>query len=450
MTIQTGDNKFSVAKWIVDPTLGRGTHTTIQAAINSASAGDTIFLRPATYTEDLTLKAGVNIVAFEANADSATVLILGKATYTGGGTVVFSGISIETNSDFFLVVSGAGASDVEFDNCLLICSDNTGISFTSSNVNSVIAMYDCVIIYTSVGIALFSSSSVGGFLIEACIGVNPGLSTTIALSSAGPINILHCNLPFQFGTTGTAGILINNSYMDCAAQNGTPVTANGTGSSLILDTFLSSGTSPTITIGVGASEVVNNVTINSSNANPVTGLGTLVYGVITFVGNSSSMNVSNVGNKTTNVAGISFDKGTNVLDTYTTGSLTLGVAFGGGTTGITYGTQIGTYFKIGKVVFISATIVLTSKGSSVGAATLTGLPFTTASSNAGYLSLYTGFVSYPASGASPFFGAVVNSNTIASIFSGTSSQVSGAILITNTDFSNNTTIGVTGFYYAAS
>lgn len=48
---------------------------------------------------------------------------------------------------------------------------------------------------------------------------------------------------------------------------------------------------------------------------------------------------------------------------------------GGATTGITYGTQVARYTRIGRVVTVSGIITLTSKGSATGAATITGLPY---------------------------------------------------------------------------
>ena len=67
----------------------------------------------------------------------------------------------------------------------------------------------------------------------------------------------------------------------------------------------------------------------------------------------------------------------NTLDDYEEGNWTPVLKFGGGTTGITYNTQIGRYTKIGRQVFINATIYLSSKGSSTGVAQITGLPFAT-------------------------------------------------------------------------
>lgn len=63
------------------------------------------------------------------------------------------------------------------------------------------------------------------------------------------------------------------------------------------------------------------------------------------------------------------------------GTWTPGVSFGGGATGITYTTQTGSYTKRGDRVHCDGIIVLSSKGSSTGAAKLTGLPFTVRNDN---------------------------------------------------------------------
>jgi len=66
----------------------------------------------------------------------------------------------------------------------------------------------------------------------------------------------------------------------------------------------------------------------------------------------------------------------NTFDDYETdGTWTPALEFGGGTTGITYGTQTGTYTKVGDVVFVHMGITLTSKGTSTGTAKVGGLPF---------------------------------------------------------------------------
>jgi len=116
-----------------------------------------------------------------------------------------------------------------------------------------------------------------------------------------------------------------------------------------------------------------------------------------------------------------------LLADYETGTWTPAIAFGGGTTGITYSTgnfaNTGYYTKVGNVVTLVGGLTLTSKGSSTGVATITGLPFATKSgppylgpeasgivSNSGGLTTLTGiflFADHTASTLSLYTGANV-------------------------------------------
>lgn len=92
------------------------------------------------------------------------------------------------------------------------------------------------------------------------------------------------------------------------------------------------------------------------------------------------------------------------LSGYAEGTWTPGVTFGGAGVGLTYGSQIGTFTHIGRMVFCQFHLVLTAKGTSTGAAVLTGLPVAANASGAsagsgGTLTNYsnfTGLVGVPA------------------------------------------------------
>lgn len=66
------------------------------------------------------------------------------------------------------------------------------------------------------------------------------------------------------------------------------------------------------------------------------------------------------------------------LDWYEEGTFTPVLAFGGGTTDITYSAQTGTFTRIGKIVFVNIRITITSNGTSTGDATISGLPYASA------------------------------------------------------------------------
>lgn len=68
--------------------------------------------------------------------------------------------------------------------------------------------------------------------------------------------------------------------------------------------------------------------------------------------------------------------GSSATESYEEGSWTPVISFGGSTTGVTYGTQIGRYVRMGEMCVAYGRIVLTSNGSGTGTVSIAGLPFT--------------------------------------------------------------------------
>ena len=133
----------------------------------------------------------------------------------------------------------------------------------------------------------------------------------------------------------------------------------------------------------------------------------------------------------------------NALDDYEEGTWTLGLSFGGGTTGIAYSANSGTYTKIGRQVTVNGYIALSSKGSSAGSVAITGLPFPIPSTSPYYAppSLWLNNVSF----ANQFIGYTqlstsqirLNELTEAGVFSD----------LTDGNFANNSEIMVSMTYF---
>jgi len=143
----------------------------------------------------------------------------------------------------------------------------------------------------------------------------------------------------------------------------------------------------------------------------------------------------------TSVQGAILARGASIWDANVETSWTPSLAFGGASVGVTYGTQIGRYLSIGYFTVGLFTVVLTSKGSSTGAATLS-LP---ASAGGGsrkgslvvsdYTALDAGVTTVP-------FGSIAASAAVATL------RKAGAGTITalaDTDFTN--TSALSGFVF---
>jgi hypothetical protein len=82
----------------------------------------------------------------------------------------------------------------------------------------------------------------------------------------------------------------------------------------------------------------------------------------------------------------------NTLDDYEEGTWTIGLEFGGASTGITTNANQGKYTKIGNQVTVTGYLALNNKGSATGAANITGLPFLV--NSYGGLSMYMAQVTF--------------------------------------------------------
>lgn len=277
-----GTNNYGPAKFIVDgTTTANGTHSTIAAALNVASSGDTIFIRPGTYTENLTLKAGVNLTAFTCDAFTPNVTISGQATYTGTGRVTCSGIRFQTNSDNCIEVSGNNASVLLLVECFINCSNNTGISFTSSHANSEISLNSCYGNIATTGISLFSMNSSGDLILDKCTIYNTGLATTASTCAGGSLIILNCpTIQFPISTSGSSTFVASHTRFDCFAINQVNLVAAASEDAKALHCTFISDSSAVITATDNLE--MQNCTVQTSSATPITGAGTLTYGLISF------------------------------------------------------------------------------------------------------------------------------------------------------------------------
>ncbi len=140
--------------------------------------------------------------------------------------------------------------------------------------------------------------------------------------------------------------------------------------------------------------------------------------------------------------------GNDIIDVGTigdVGSWTPAITFGGGSTGITYAARGGRYMKIGKMVFASAYISLSNKGSSSGAAKITGLPATHANTinsvgHVEWIQMATNFV---------HISGLADTNAATISLVGHSAANASYSNLTNSDFANNSILQLTVMYEAA-
>ena len=287
-------NYDTAVSHIVDPN-GFGDFTTIGSALTAASSGQTIFIRPGTYTENPTLVAGVNLTAFECDSalsSTSNVIIKGNCTLSTAGTVTISGVQLQTNSANCITVSGSVASILNLNNCYINCTNNTGISYSSSSSSSQINIFNCNGNLGTTSIGLFSDSSSGLLYFRNCYFTNSGSSTTASTCSAGQLNTFACtfNNPLTYSSSNTSSSL-EHTDIETNSTNSTSITTSGTGTLGVDYCYIASGSASSLSIGTGTTIIAYFTEINSSNTNAVTGLGTFSSNGTIYV-NSHLSNVT--------------------------------------------------------------------------------------------------------------------------------------------------------------
>jgi hypothetical protein len=215
-------------------------------------------------------------------------------------------------------------------------------------------------------------------------------------------------------------------------------------------------------VGIGTSAPNYSLQINSSTTttrlqitNSTTGTGAANGLQIIQGGNDTtfsqktngfmSFETNNVERVRVTANGLTFNGDTaaaNALDDYEEGTWTMGLSFGGGTTGITYVNRTGRYTKIGRQVTASGYVALSSKGSSTGDAEITGLPFTNASVPEGLAPVILRYDNVSFTNA---FQGFVNTGSN-SILLGEITILGSVSNLTNADFQNGSSVMVSVTY----
>lgn len=281
MSIQTTDNLFGYGSpRIVDAFVGRGTYTTIQAAINAAFSGQVVFINPGTYTETITLKAGVNLYG------TTGVNIVGQlvANYTGSVSVFM--VNMVTNGAPCINASGSGAMNLSLVRSTFSSTNASVISWTNSNASSIFNLATCVSSLTTTGFAHFTFTT-GNLNISMSSLVNPGGSTTISSWSGAGLIMNTVTYESNIDLTGAGTALISNSSF--SSINSVAVLIDNTGNNFIEFCKVSSGSAIPIFVNSGCTVSFAQGILNSAASALTSGTGTFKYGSITCEGTANTL-----------------------------------------------------------------------------------------------------------------------------------------------------------------
>ena len=256
-------------------------------------------------------------------------------------------------------------------------------------------------------------------------------NTTQGLSSTGSGNTLTFTAADWTTTQKGVGVLATNAEAIAGSVTNKAITPDD------LKAKLGTQTNHGVLVGAGQTAAVTalavgtngQLLIGATGANPAFATLTSTAGSLTYTTGANSLNID----ITNYVAAASF---TPTID------------FGGGTTGITYATQVGYEYRIGNAVFFFVNINLSNKGSSTGTAHL-NLNTATGANGANIMMPAGLWSNITLSGGYTYVAIqCVSNNSAQWVFNAYGSGI-GATQLTNTAFANNSSFAISGCYLIA-
>ena len=440
-------NTYGVSKFVVSPDATQGNFATIQAAINAATAGDTIFVRDGVYNESVVFKSGIAVTALLGDADVPNVTIVGACSYAAAsGNCSIDNIAFQTNGTYAMSIAATGAGNLYFNNCRFLATNFTAFNFASTNASFWVWYFRCEGDLTSATAAYLNKTGIERILIYECNFFNTIASDTANTMSAGTIVIRRTQFQSRCIVSGTANFSTGDGgIMNPPGPSESLIISTNTNNTIANSSVANGSTVATtavVRVDSPGALILNNASILSNFAtDPIQGTGTVENWGCNITNGFGPVSVTTL-NKWPVLSGkISFDGGANYLANYTEGTYTPVLSFGGASVGIVYATQRGNYTRIGRIVNFTMSISLTSKGTSVGNVAITLPPINALVANAvttaGGLSVtFTGYL----------IGSV---NATTTIQINDQTPAGGSNSLTNTNFANNSIIFAAGFYFAS-
>lgn len=254
-------------------------NTFIQAMSSSQAVSGAVFCPYAgTYTENFTLPANLTISALPGSQDSASVVVLGKITFSAAGTSTISNIQLKTNGDYCIEVTGANECHLVLENVDLLCANFTAINFSNTNPLSTITLRNCTSDTLTTGVALYTMSSPGSMQHLYCDYNNTAASSTASNNSNGQVIINDCGSNIAFSSSGSGGISANGTQINTlqVGLNLTGINAQGTGNGTIINCSITSGSASSIAVGPGVIlGIADNTLASSAPQYAINGTGTI-------------------------------------------------------------------------------------------------------------------------------------------------------------------------------
>jgi hypothetical protein len=213
MTSIISTNTYGFSEYVVSPNLGQGNYTTIQSAINDASAGDTIFICDGTYNENITLTPGISLTSNTTSGQTKNVLLTGTLSYTGGVDVNISNIGFQSDNGYSINFTGSTAGNINLYQCSIYTSSSNSFNFANSSASSGITVYNCICELITNAAAFLLQTSPGSFVFfNSTLGNGSTNYNSITLQN-GNVAVLGSYVEQGFLLSASSSLFCYNSQL---------------------------------------------------------------------------------------------------------------------------------------------------------------------------------------------------------------------------------------------
>lgn len=261
-------NNYQISRYIVDID-GTTPFATIQSAINQTVTDGitsaTILIRPGTYTENLVLVSGINLLG----SQEGEVIIDGLHTPPAAGSILLSNLKLTSATDI-LFDAAAGTCNIKFYDCVFNCT--LGFAANLALWTGDIVIESCGDISASNGI-IFNNGAAAVDILDSTIG-----SGVVGMRLSGPTIVRNCRINCVIEFTGNANGLLTDSNFGGTITIGDPSIVK------IFNSYITVGAVACVEDNSNQVIQLGNVVLDSSGADALTGVGTnLELGEVVFM-----------------------------------------------------------------------------------------------------------------------------------------------------------------------
>jgi len=266
MSHQTSTNNYQNSRYIVGT--GIDAYPTIQSAINEANASggnSVVFVRPGSYTENLTLYTTVHLEG----AENSVTTIIGKHTPPNTGSVNFTRITFASTTHV-LDSNAAGTTSLTFNRCRF--NTDNGFACNLPNWTGGIYIKYCTDISTKNGIINNTGAS------PVVISYSMIGTSTVAMAINGVTEIFSSKIGCPITLSGSV-----SSVFEGGSSFSGVITTAGSAVLIISNSRIATGSATAITLGSSGLLYLNNIVLNTSHATAIGGTGSVQFSEVTFV-----------------------------------------------------------------------------------------------------------------------------------------------------------------------